>query len=117
MSELVPGGVACPRCYLEGGDPVKRPEPGEWMCKNCGKRWHVPEWKDLGGGLRIDTAHPEYLRFEQAEAPPDNALSVLRDLVALEDTPLDKLRVGRVNDAWARARALVAEHPTDEETT
>lgn len=66
--------------------------------------------------------------FHDQPTPPDDALSVLRDLVALEDEPhpnghtshecyvwQDDYRQ-RNTAAWARARALVAEHPTNEET-
>lgn len=68
-----------------------------------------------------------YNAREQAEAElrerEAEALSVLRDLVGLRDSPILPLdsarrpiRAGAFEAAWARARALVAEHPTDEET-
>lgn len=52
------------------------------------------------------------LREREAEA-----LSVLRDLVALRESGGTLPHwPERSENAWARARALVAEHPTNEET-
>lgn len=57
--------------------------------------------------------------FADVNKELDDALSVLRDLVDL----FDNVGIGvrgrqeRFDHAWERARALVAEHPTNEETT
>jgi hypothetical protein len=53
---------------------------------------------------------------DRARAEQDDALSVLRDLVAQEDArPAGRFNPTIWRAAWARARSLVAEHNTDEE--
>jgi len=59
-----------------------------------------------------------------SETNQHDALAVLRDLVALRDSPILPLNSARrpiraeaFEAAWARARALVAEHTTDEEAS
>jgi len=92
--------------------------PGRWWantpeCAGCAE--------DISG---YEVEPPDWpcktykIATRRREGSPDDALSVLRDLVAQEDARPD----GRFNPtiwraAWARARALVAERPTDEEET